>query len=496
MPWDDGTEHNIRAQREKHFSSAYAPSTRKAYGYAFGQWALFLKNHCGRTNPYLFPEDHYNNERLAIDFVAYKASIGNKYATVKGALAGIAFAHKAEQLPHPFRNMGLLEHHLRGLKRLSGDSTGKLPVTVDVLQTLSERMNAGGTLVHATITAGAQLAFFALLRSSEYCVTPAGSQDSFDPDRTLLDGDIMTMSNSNAVDWNVCSDDELEGVDEVVISIKSSKTDQGRVGVTRTVERTGVRGACPVTATIHFIRQRRSAGLLFDDGRPFLRWGRGHLQALRRAIVGRELKATMCDMNLDHAETDTHSLRQGGATTLIANGVDPDVVRRFGRWLSDAFLRYTFNTSMHTSGLSKGMARTTYTLEQSSADFLATRRNMAKRDLTRSTSPNAETKQRLHKEKETTMGDIPAVSETADENEMMNRQWYDPEDKKTFAVRKFETVMYEGTLYRAAFYSTVGETNSRLEWSKKSEVVEWLDTLPEHGPQNTQADATDRDGGD
>ncbi len=94
------------------------------------------------------------------------------------------------------------------------------------------------------------------------------------------------------------------------------------------------------------------------------------------------------------------------------------------------------------------------------------------------------------------MRDIPAASETADENEMINRQWYDPEDKKTFAVRKFETVMYEGTLYRAAFYSTVGETNSRLEWSKKSEVVEWLDTLPEHGPQNTQADATDRDGGD
>lgn len=60
---------------------------------------------------------------------------------------------------------------------------------------------------------------------------------AFDADSTLLDGDVMlVMAVSYRGHVPVV---EHRRVNEVLISIKKSKTEQGRTGVTRSVERTG-----------------------------------------------------------------------------------------------------------------------------------------------------------------------------------------------------------------------------------------------------------------
>ncbi|EGZ12944.1 hypothetical protein PHYSODRAFT_446922, partial [Phytophthora sojae] len=37
----------------------------------------------------------------------------------------------------------------------------------------------------------------------------------------------------------------------------------------------------------------------------------------------------------------THSMRSGGATSLFTTGIDRLAIKRFGRWKSDAYERYT-----------------------------------------------------------------------------------------------------------------------------------------------------------
>ena len=53
----------------------------------------------------------------------------------------------------------------------------------------------------------------------------------------------------------------------------------------------------------------------------------------------------------------SHSLRIGGATAMYHVVKDLSVVQRFGRWLSDAFHGYLWESHEQTKGLAAAMAR-------------------------------------------------------------------------------------------------------------------------------------------
>jgi len=76
----------------------------------------------------------------------------------------------------------------------------------------------------ACLNAAIQLAFFVLLRSSEYCVVPLARNGAFDPDSTLLDGDVMLICRGRMVPWDEVEEDDYPHVSEVVISIKKSRS--------------------------------------------------------------------------------------------------------------------------------------------------------------------------------------------------------------------------------------------------------------------------------
>ena len=52
----------------------------------------------------------------------------------------------------------------------------------------------------------------------------------------------------------------------------------------------------------------------------------------------------------------SHSLRIGGATALYHMGVAVEVIKRCGRWASDAFQGYLWESSTSAKDLAKGMA--------------------------------------------------------------------------------------------------------------------------------------------
>ena len=53
----------------------------------------------------------------------------------------------------------------------------------------------------------------------------------------------------------------------------------------------------------------------------------------------------------------SHSLRIGGASALLHSNVPIEIIKRWGRWVSDSFQRYLWESTEDSRGLSKLMGR-------------------------------------------------------------------------------------------------------------------------------------------
>ena len=71
-------------------------------------------------------------QEVGIKFVSYLSSLGRAHSTIKKKLTGIHFHHRQHGLADPFADAPALDYHLRGLKKLSGASRGKMPATKDL----------------------------------------------------------------------------------------------------------------------------------------------------------------------------------------------------------------------------------------------------------------------------------------------------------------------------------------------------------------------------
>ena len=126
--------------------------------------------------------------------------------------------------------------------------------------------------------------------------------------------------------------DDHTNLSVLKISIKKSKTDQTREGVSLYVGRTD-NDLCPVAALLPFLVQRRQRepGPLFitDEGRY-----------LTRSLLGKMVKETLTNAGVDCSNYNGHSFRIGAATTALARGVPEATIQTLGRWKSDAYKQY------------------------------------------------------------------------------------------------------------------------------------------------------------
>ncbi|MES9882771.1 MAG: tyrosine-type recombinase/integrase [Sedimenticola sp.] len=153
------------------------------------------------------------------------------------------------------------------------------------------------------------LAFFGLFRVSELVVS-----SQLQADRPLFITDVEIMA----------------GARQIGIRLRKSKTNQR--GAPTMVNVFAIDSpCCPVRALQALLIRRPKSVYLFchQDGKPLTRYQFGAVLA----------KATVT-LKLPKANYQTHSFRIGAASWLAQKGVADSVIKKLGRWQSNAFKRY------------------------------------------------------------------------------------------------------------------------------------------------------------
>ena len=92
------------------------------------------------------------------------------------------------------------------------------------------------------------------------------------------------------------------------------------------------RPVCPVSLMLDFVSIRGSA-----PG-PLFCWADG--SSISRSYFTRSFKEVLQYCDLDEDSYQTHSFRIGAASWAAAKGMSDSQIRVFGRWYSNAFLKY------------------------------------------------------------------------------------------------------------------------------------------------------------
>ena len=186
---------------------------------------------------------------------------------------------------------------------------------------------ASSTLDQAMISAALQTAFFFMLRMKEF----GNSSGSVDLESVVRGCDVR-LTTDGVVNQRVAAT-------EVSISFRKTKTDQLAFGLEQSLARSGDERVCPVRA---LQRLRDLAPERFGQGSevdlPLFRWRGG--QVIDRLQTQAILQESAAACGLPPDRFLSHSLRIGGATALYQATGEIELVKRRGRWSSDAVQRY------------------------------------------------------------------------------------------------------------------------------------------------------------
>ena len=255
------------------------------------------------------------DDTLICNFLAHCFTTGISHSTAHVYVSAINHLFDDAMLPSPTGSRSVV-HALQGYKRRrTAPPDSRLPITYDILKRLKFDLRTADYCSHdrRVFWTACVMAFFGYLRVSEYCTAYAERQSPAD----LRLGDLTVRS------------------DEVILTLRSSKTDPFREGQRVALRPTG-RSICPVSVVHALIsslkksrlRQPRSPVLTFADG-SFLSCSRF------RHFIKR-----MMAYHPEGHRFGTHSFRIGAATTAALIGQHPDEIKRAGRWKSNVYAGY------------------------------------------------------------------------------------------------------------------------------------------------------------
>lgn len=324
----------------------YAQTTQKAYQAQWVWWQLF----CNRRG--LSPWRNVRRydaaeEQLLIEFALHTAVNGDRApGTVKVRLAAVRSLHLTAGLPDPTAHTPRLGLVLAGLKRRYGTKERRRPVTPRMLSWLRAYLLQGSLAPpDAALLWGAlALGWFFLLRASEYLDVGYTDQS-----KGLKGKDVILSSEGKP-----CKLHDLQTATEITLHIRGSKTDIYNRGETRHHFATGLE-LCPVQAARNIFAcfpNRYQGGI--EESEPLFRDDEGK-PISREAINALLVKAARA-VGEEPGDLKTHSLRFGGASALWAAYKDAAVVKRFGRWASDSFQTYRWDSKESSKGVATNMA--------------------------------------------------------------------------------------------------------------------------------------------
>ena len=287
--------------------ASLSDNTKLAYSNALKNFVNFRKEN-GLENWWPVPSDHLEF------FLADLYNKGYSSKTASTFISAISYHHKIhamEDTCSQFRCRKLLENY----RRINPSMDQRLPIMYDTLRQIWHKLeivcfNQYETyLFQAVFT----LAFFGLFRVSELVWSSAK-----DPGRPLQMSDIKFILNGKATKV-------------VHIYLRKSKTNQdGRTELIEIYPLDSV--VCPVKALTCYLKHRPSvSNILFchKDNSP-----------LTRYQFGAVLTKTLSALKINTAGYKSHSFRIGAASWLALQGTPHDVIKKMGRWSSNAFLRY------------------------------------------------------------------------------------------------------------------------------------------------------------
>lgn len=354
--------------------------TQKVYQTGWRDWVEFACTFRSgltdvRDRPYLetsTTQRKRESEDALLAFVVYLRRVhGRSYTTIKNKLYSVRFWHLATGMADVLIGCTRLFWCLSSIKkeeRALGGANRKVPITRDHLlwllkqfsvQRIMRAFQKGHQLSASDrdslcIAGAVVVAWFFLLRSSEYL--GHSDDEALSGDRTtgLRGEDVLFRLHGD-----VCAVTQAE---EVVINIRGSKTDQLNFGAIRSQHRVPSakdRGGeynvslCPVQA-FEWLNAAFPERFASEKRKSLFTWADG--KRITRHEVQAYLKVASVQFGVPPELVSTHSLRVGGATALYASGVELTAVRRFGRWASDAFQVYLYETSAATHQFAAKMA--------------------------------------------------------------------------------------------------------------------------------------------
>ena len=213
-----------------------------------------------------------------------------------------------------------------------------------MLQWIGRQVDYGkskeGSLMFAAVCFG----YFFLLRASEYLCVGYNQ-----PDKGLRGQDVNLKVNGKD-----CTLQNIREADEIVLTIRSSKTDIYNRGEIRNHFRSE-NEVCPVKAAVALFLnypQRFEGGS--DALGPLFRTDDDKL--LPRGAVQSMIERSAKALGLPDGDLGTHSLRFGGASAIWAAYGESALVKRWGRWASDSYQTYLWDSRKASQDVAKKMA--------------------------------------------------------------------------------------------------------------------------------------------
>ena len=284
--------------------NALASTSLSTYNTGLRAYYLF----CAQTGLPRFPLTETNLQRFVV-------SMANRlgYKSIKVYLAGLQFFSIMHGHNVTLSSFPRLYYLLRGIRRAQGSQFSRprrLPITFFQLRVIHCRvlLQQYTPFHRLMLRTASSLAFFGLLRCSEYT---SSSRGSFDASSTLMVRNISFNLNFSLMR----------------IVIKASKTDPFRVGCT-------IRIAALNTPVCPVLLMREYLGCHPTGAGPLFLWRAGQF-LIRQDVV---LMLRRCFPGVTNI--NTHSFRIGGASAAASAGIPDSQIQILGRWSSDAYRRY------------------------------------------------------------------------------------------------------------------------------------------------------------
>lgn len=237
--------------------------------------------------------------------------------TLKRKVQALASWHKDLGMEAEFSESTRVDRIIKGANRLHGICVKDqpLPITLPILRRIVSVIRDypllfGGHIASLALVAAFTLGFACFLRMGE--LTFSTFYPKFDLQRSSIGLDAAGQP--------------------AFITLKASKTDPFRIGVTTTIP-TGPADVCPVRALRRWMlatRSRSPSSALFTLDRSSF---------IKRTVVGYLSKALM-EAGYPASRFTGHSLRRGAATWASSIGMSAQEIQTLGRWNSDCYKLY------------------------------------------------------------------------------------------------------------------------------------------------------------